>query len=110
MSITPPKNTSEDAHTKTSNDEEPANYSNEDFTAHHTPLTTGRTSHGLSLSKPMRKPANSERPQSPSSTYSLPDAKHNHTGNWLQVFLRTVFVDWVGGFVCWLCGRGKDPV
>ncbi|KAI1816209.1 hypothetical protein GGS20DRAFT_539356 [Poronia punctata] len=55
----------------------------------------------------VRKPINSERPRSSTSMYSL---NPKQKSKWLGTFLCAVFVDWVGGFVRWLCRRGGKPV
>jgi hypothetical protein len=56
----------------------------------------------------LQKPANGERPHSSSSAYSLRDSNQN--GNWLRIFFRTLFIDWIGGLFSWLCGRGRKSV
>ncbi|KAI1128539.1 hypothetical protein F5Y10DRAFT_265039 [Nemania abortiva] len=55
----------------------------------------------------LQKPTNGERPHSPTSVYSLRGARK---GNWLGALLRTIFVDWVGDFVRWLCGPRRNQV
>ncbi|KAJ8128258.1 hypothetical protein O1611_g5379 [Lasiodiplodia mahajangana] len=55
----------------------------------------------------LRKPTNGERPHSPTSVYSLRGAEK---GNWLGTLLRTIFVDWIGDVVRWLCGRSRNQV
>ncbi|KAI0165762.1 hypothetical protein GGR57DRAFT_448650 [Xylariaceae sp. FL1272] len=39
---------------------------------------------------------------------SLCEADVNGEGNWVKAFLHTVFVDWIGDLVCWLCGLGRQ--
>ncbi|KAI1149023.1 hypothetical protein F4825DRAFT_469610 [Nemania diffusa] len=58
-----------------------------------------------------RKPANNngERPHSPSPV-AYPVRRSGDGGNWLGALLRTIFVDWLGGFARWLCGRGRNQV
>lgn len=46
-----------------------------------------------------RKPTTGERPHSPFSP---------HKRSWLRTVLRTIFVDWIGGSVRWLFGRGRS--
>lgn len=46
-----------------------------------------------------RKPITGERPHSPSSPRKR---------SWLRAVLRTIFADWVGGFVRWLFGRARN--
>lgn len=50
---------------------------------------------------PQKKPSTGERPHSP---FSPPEAS-----SWLRTVLHTILVDWVGGFVRWLVGRGRIP-
>jgi len=45
------------------------------------------------------------RPDTPSSMHSLQKASRD--GNWLQTFLRILFVDWIGGFISRLCGSRR---
>ncbi|KAI3336519.1 hypothetical protein HD806DRAFT_8717 [Xylariaceae sp. AK1471] len=122
MSIASPKSSiNEDTRIKTTNDKAHAiatndSATNEEATTNETHLTTDHTSIGSCSPKSiqpndqagLQKPTNSERPHSSSSAYSLRDSNQN--GNWLHIFLRTVFIDWIGGLVCWLCGRGRKPV
>ncbi|KAI1743627.1 hypothetical protein F4680DRAFT_456765 [Xylaria scruposa] len=55
----------------------------------------------------LRKSANGERAHSPSSAYPIFD---NTKEYWLLPFFRTIFVDWIGGFVYWLCSRSRNQV
>ncbi|KAI0118900.1 hypothetical protein GGR51DRAFT_570646 [Nemania sp. FL0031] len=55
----------------------------------------------------LQEPTNGERPHSPTSVYSLRGAEK---GNWLGTLLRTIFVDWIGDVVRWLCGRSRNQV
>ncbi|KAI0449511.1 hypothetical protein F5B21DRAFT_518088 [Xylaria acuta] len=55
----------------------------------------------------LQKLTNGERPHSSSATYSI----HNdNEDDWLLPFLRTMFVDWIGGFIYWLCRRSRNQV
>ncbi|KAJ2987654.1 hypothetical protein NUW58_g4384 [Xylaria curta] len=54
-----------------------------------------------------QKPTYGERAPSPSSAYSIHDDKR---GNLVHTFLRTMFVDWIGGFVNWLCSRNRNEM
>ncbi|KAI1752396.1 hypothetical protein F4782DRAFT_153157 [Xylaria castorea] len=48
-----------------------------------------------------------EPAHSSSSPYSIRDDNKDY---WLLPFLRTMFVDWIGGFVYWLCSRSRNQV
>ncbi|CAJ2510030.1 Uu.00g059300.m01.CDS01 [Anthostomella pinea] len=53
----------------------------------------------------LRKRTKDNRPITPASNHSLHEAHKD--GHWLQTFIRTIFVDWIGGFVMWLCGSNN---
>ncbi|KAI8624401.1 hypothetical protein F5Y19DRAFT_491030 [Xylariaceae sp. FL1651] len=116
MSISPPKSTKKDTCVQTSNTKVHAVASNDEVTTGDKRSTVNNSSEGSSPSMSiehnnrasLQKPANDGRPHSSSSIYSLRDASIE--GNWLQAFLRSVFVDWIGGFFCWICGRGRSQV
>lgn len=56
-----------------------------------------------------KNPTNGERLHSPpSSMYSIHDNKGG--GDWIHTFFRTMFVDWIGNFFCWLCSRSPTQV
>ncbi|KAI0549454.1 hypothetical protein F4679DRAFT_584595 [Xylaria curta] len=55
----------------------------------------------------LRQSTNGERAHSPSSAYPIFD---DNKDSWLLPFFRTIFVDWIGGFVYWLCSRSRNQV
>ncbi|KAI8947660.1 hypothetical protein F4801DRAFT_592441 [Xylaria longipes] len=73
----------------------------------HTSFVSGSTEASNGEQSSLQKTTNGMRPHSPSSTYSIRDSGKDY---WLLPFLRTVFVDWIGGFVYWLCSRGRNQV
>lgn len=60
-------------------------------------MSTGRSkdSDGALLRRPVAK--SPERSQTPSSVHSF-HQEAGKDGNWLQAFLRVMFIDWIGGF------------
>ncbi|KAI0191188.1 hypothetical protein EV127DRAFT_493476 [Xylaria flabelliformis] len=55
----------------------------------------------------LRQSTDGERAHSPSSTYPILDDIKDY---WFLPFFRTLFVDWIGGFVYWLCSRSRNQV
>lgn len=49
-------------------------------------------------------PLPAERTDTPASLHNPPDVKNS---NWLQAFIRALFVDWIGGFISRLCGGNR---
>ncbi|KAI1265094.1 hypothetical protein F5Y18DRAFT_57405 [Xylariaceae sp. FL1019] len=49
-----------------------------------------------------------QRSLSSKKSASLCEADVNYGGNWARFLLRAIFVDWMGDFVWWLCGKGRQ--